>query len=246
MQQFENTNGKPVVGVIGGMGPEATICLMRRILAFTPAEDDRDHIPLLVDNNTQVPSRIKAIIEGSGDDPAPMLCDMAQKLEKSGAEALAMPCNTAHFYAPAIANSVDIPLLNMLELTARQAAKSQDSETGQTVRRVGMLASPAVRMTGVFDRAFEKNGLDVRYPDNADRLLACIKAVKAGRNDRHTLTILNDTIAELEANGAEAIIIACSELSLMADQLVSDTRKIDSIDVLARAVVEFSTKKEVA
>lgn len=235
-----------VVGVLGGMGPEATVWLMRRILAFTAAEDDCDHIPLLVDNNTQVPSRIKAIIEGDGGDPAPVLCDMAQKLEKSGAEALVMPCNTAHFYAPTIAKSVDIPLLNMLELTARQAAGVQEGENNQSVRRVGMLASPAVRMTGVFDRAFEKAALEVRYPDNADRLLACIKAIKAGRNDRQTLVILDDVIAELETSGAEAIVIACSELSLLTDQLTVAARKIDSIDVLARAALEFSTITKVA
>ncbi|MDA3919875.1 MAG: amino acid racemase [Salinisphaera sp.] len=238
--------GHRVIGVLGGMGPEATVWLMQRILAFTPADDDCDHIPLLVDSNTQVPSRIKAILGGYGEDPTPVLCDMARKLEKSGADALIMPCNTAHLYAPAIANSASIPLLNMLQLTARQAAVSQYGETNKSISRVGMLALPAVRATGVFDREIEKVALEIRYPDNADRLLACIKAVKAGRNDQHTLTILDEVIAELEVSGAQAIIIACSELSLLADQLTISTLKIDSIDVLARAAVEFSTNSEVA
>ena len=84
------------IGILGGMGPEATVLLMSRIIARTPAADDRDHVPLFVDNNTQVPSRIAALIEGTGEDPGPVLADMARRLEANGAEALAMPCNTAH------------------------------------------------------------------------------------------------------------------------------------------------------
>lgn len=84
------------------MGPEATMLLMARVVAMTAAGDDRDHVPMVIDNNTQVPSRIKALIENTGDDPGPVLASMARKLEAYGAEALAMPCNTAHHYASVI------------------------------------------------------------------------------------------------------------------------------------------------
>lgn len=90
------------IGILGGMGPEATVELISRLIATTPAQDDADHIPLMVDMNPQVPSRISRIIEGRGADPGPVLAGMAQRLQSAGAEALAMPCNTAHFYAQGI------------------------------------------------------------------------------------------------------------------------------------------------
>ena len=90
------------IGILGGMGPAATVLMMQRIIAAVPAEDDRGHIPLLVDSNTQVPSRIAALIEGTGADPTPELIRMARRLEAAGAEGLAIACNTAHHYVPRI------------------------------------------------------------------------------------------------------------------------------------------------
>jgi hypothetical protein len=104
------------VGILGGMGPEATVLLMSRLIEATPAADDSDHVPLIVDQNPQVPSRIARLLEGRGADPAPVLADMARRLEATGAEALAMPCNTAHYYAPAIRAAVGIPLIDMIGL----------------------------------------------------------------------------------------------------------------------------------
>ena len=99
------------VGILGGMGSEATIQLMRNVLHAVDAKNDSDHIPLLVHQNPQVPSRIKSLIEGKGEDPKPVLITMAQDLERAGAKALAMPFNTAHHYATAIKSSVNIPFL---------------------------------------------------------------------------------------------------------------------------------------
>src|SRR5579863_8958181 len=100
-----------VVGVIGGMGPEATVDFMHRLIAATPARDDADHLHILVDNNPKIPSRIAALIDGTGEDPTPVLRAMARGLEAQGADFLVIPCNTAHHYLPAIAESVRIPLL---------------------------------------------------------------------------------------------------------------------------------------
>ena len=86
------------IGILGGMGPAATVELMSRIIRQTPAKDDRDHLRMLVDNNPKVPSRIEAIIEGTGADPLPELQRMAQGLEAAGADFLIMACNTAHHY----------------------------------------------------------------------------------------------------------------------------------------------------
>ncbi len=138
------------VGILGGMGPQATLLLMQKVIDAVPAADDADHIPLLVDQNPQVPSRIRRLIEGAGEDPAPVLADMARRLVAGGAEALAMPCNTAHHYVPAIRAAVAVPFIDMVDLSVTKAARLAGLD-GQ----VGILASPAVRRIGLFDAALD-------------------------------------------------------------------------------------------
>src|SRR5271163_5103637 len=135
--QPELRSAHRAVGIIGGMGPEATVDLMRRVIAKTPARDDQDHIHLIVESNPKIPSRIAHLIEGSGPDPTPELIRIAVNLQRAGADALAIPCNTAHAYADSIRRAVSIPLLDMVSLTVEKIAAS-----GRT--RVGLLASTAV------------------------------------------------------------------------------------------------------
>ena len=125
------------VGILGGMGPEATILVMQKVLAAVKARDDADHIPLIVDQNPQVPSRIRHLIEGTGEDPGPVLADMARRLVAGGAQALAMPCNTAHHYAPAIRSAVAVPFLDMVEASVAHAATR-----ARPGAQIGVLASP--------------------------------------------------------------------------------------------------------
>ena len=227
------------VGVLGGMGPQATVHLMSRVMALTPAGDDADHIPLLVDNNTQVPSRIAALIDGTGANPAPVLAEMARRLEAAGAAALAMPCNTAHHYAPHIAAAVQVPFLNMVALSAERMVEAVPGRS-----RVGVLASPAVRITGIFDRALGRVGLEATHPGDPDRLLAAIRAVKAGADQRMAQVALDVAGRDLMRSGAGALLIACSELSVLTAGALplgpSPVPVIDTIDVLADAMIRFS------
>lgn len=219
------------IGVLGGMGPEATILMMSRLLAATPAGDDADHIPLLVDSNTQVPSRIAHLIDKTGEDPTPVLIGMAQKLAASGADLLAMPCNTAHSYYPAIAAAVNIPVLNMVELTASAVARAHPDGP------VGILASPAVELTGVFAQALAAHGRDVVYPADRARILSAIRTLKAGQSEL-ALPILREAAAELSSAGARVAVIGCSEFSIIAPQLSrAQLALIDSLDVLVEACV---------
>ncbi|MEO1249195.1 MAG: amino acid racemase [Pseudomonadota bacterium] len=226
------------VGILGGMGPEATVLLMSRIIARTPARDDQDHIPLIVDNNTQVPSRLRALIDGDGPDPGPALVGMARGLQAAGAQALALPCNTAHYYAPLIQAAVKIPFIDMIESTV---AAVSERPTGE--RRIGILGSPAVQMVGLFDQAFARIGATMLYPDDQDALLAGINAVKSGTDKRLACQALERAAENLTGQGAELLLIACSELSVIADSMGSDPRVVDTIDVLADGVVAFATSE---
>lgn len=221
------------VGILGGMGPEATILLMQKILAAVPAQDDADHIPLIVHQNPQVPSRIKALIEGDGRDPMPVLMSMAQDLERAGAQALAMPCNTAHHYAVAVANASSLPFLNMIDLTARKL-----SETGAGT--VGMLASPATRKVKVFDKVFKAHGLKPLWTEDENELLSIIREVKAGVGLDTLSPRLGRIAAKMTAGGADHLLVACTELSLMTHALPAVTPHTDSLDCLVEAIVDFA------
>ncbi|NGQ93184.1 aspartate/glutamate racemase family protein [Rhodobacter sp. HX-7-19] len=227
-----------LVGVLGGMGPEATILLQQRLLATVTARDDADHIPLLIDMNPQVPSRIAHLIEGTGTDPAPTLARMAQRLEAAGATALAMPCNTAHHYAPQIAAAVAIPLLNMVDLSVAHAAQSAPEGAS-----IGMLASPAVQQTGVFDPALTRAGMTALWPEDTGPMLDAIRNIKAHGPTPEARQILQDTADVLAAKGAAVIFVACTEFSLLAPDLRVAVPVIDTVDVLARAIRDHSLMK---
>lgn len=227
----------PVVGIIGGMGPQATVDLMQRVVSRTPAEDDVDHIHMIVDNNPKVPSRIAALIDETGPSPLPELVRMARGLQASGATLLAMPCNTAHGYAAEIAAAVDIPLLDMVTLAVEKVA-------GRALphRRVGLLASTAVLKLGLYEKAFSARGIETLVPARQDDLMAVIRAVKRGETGAATRDRFAAIGRELFASGADVLVIACTELSLFVDAFGPETPALDAMDVLAAEIIAAATQ----
>ena len=225
--------GEKTVGVIGGMGPEATVDFLRRLVARTPARDDVDHLHVLVDNNPKIPSRIAALIDGTGEDPTPVLCRMAQGLEAQGADFLVMPCNTAHYYLPAIARAVRIPVLDMVRLAIGKFSGGP--------RRIGLLASPAVRLVGLYKARMEQAGLDVIFPDasHEERILRVIKAVKAGKQGAEEQKDYAAVARHLREAGAGALLIACTELSVLTLPDMG-CPVVDTLDVLVEATIDVA------
>jgi aspartate racemase len=224
----------PIVGIIGGMGPEATVDLMRRVVAKTPAEDDQDHIHLIVESNPKIPSRIAHLIDGTGADPTPELIRIAANLQRAGADALAIPCNTAHAYAHSIRRAVSIPLLDMVDLTVDQIARSRRAA------RVGLLASTAVHTTELYAKAFAAHGIDTVLPARQDEVMALIKAVKRRDIGAEIQARLARVALEMKSQ-ADAVLIACSELSVISSGITVPF--VDSLDVLAQAIVTFATEE---
>lgn len=223
------------VGILGGMGPEATVLLMQRVIAAVEASDDAGHIPLIVDMNTQVPSRIRRLIEGTGADPGPVLAGMARRLQAAGAEALAMPCNTAHHYAPEIVAAASVPFIDMVALSVARAASLAGSSG-----KVGVLASPAVQRIGLFDRAFAAAELRTVYPADAAAMLAAIRGVKAAGPSPAARATLVAASVELLAEGATVQMIACTEFSLLRDAVAEGAAAFDTLDVLVDGIVAFA------
>lgn len=215
------------IGIIGGMGPEATILLMQRVMAAVRARDDADHVPLIVHQNPAVPSRIRRLIDGQGDDPGPVLARMARDLAQAGAMALAMPCNTAHAYAPQIIAATDLPFLDMRAATVAALPRG----------RIGMLASPALRITGAFDGHFRAAGLEPVWPDDDAPVLSLIRAVKAGNTGQIAHAAMA-TLAAQAARRSDHLLIACTELSLLTGGISAP--RTDSLDCLVAAIVAFA------
>ena len=224
-----------IVGILGGMGPEATVDFMQRIIRLTPAKDDGDHIRMLVDNNPKIPSRIKSIIEKTGADPLPVLVKMAKGLEKSGADFLAIPCNTAHFYWAGIQAVVNIPVLNMIELTVEKIITENPR-----IKKAGLLASTTVLITGLYKQALAEKGISILYPpeEMQNRVLQTIKKVKADECDADDIRQVQSAADYLTDNRAEALIIGCTELSVIANQNDFRVMPYDSSQVLAEEVVK--------
>jgi aspartate racemase len=215
------------VGVIGGMGPAATVEFLARLVRATPAARDGDHLHVLVDSDPAIPSRTAAILEG-GPSPAPRLCAIARGLERAGAELLAMPCNTAHAYLESIRAAVEIPALDMLAETAVRV----DAEP------VGLLATEAAIRAGLYDKAFRVRGIRAISPRVEDQkeVTWLIAAVKAGDALDALRPRLQRVVSRMARDGACAVVIGCTEISLLHDA-GSSLPGIDALDCLVGATV---------
>jgi aspartate racemase len=220
-----------VVGIIGGMGPEATVDLMRRIVAKTPARGDEDHLHLIVESNPRIPSRIAHLIDGTGPDPTSELIRIAGNLERAGADALAIPCNTAHAYADSIRRSVSIPLIDMVALSVAEIVESRPA-------RVGLLASTAVHATALYAKALSAHGIDTILPAQQRQVMELIQTVKRGDSGLQPQAALGRIAGDM-ALEVDVVLIACSELSVIAAGI--SVPFVDSLDVLAQAIIKFAT-----
>ena len=231
---------KPVeektVGVIGGLGPDATVDLMRRVIEATPAKDEADHIRMIVDNNPKIPSRIKALVEGTGASPGPIMAETARKLAAFGADFLVIPCNTAHFYYDYICSAVDIPILNMVDLTVKNVLKENPF-----VQTVGLLASEAVLLTRLYLKRFEERGVKQTSPSSElqARIMTLITKIKVGKYRVEDNIVLQAAAEELVSRRAEILIVACTELSIISDSIDVEVPIYDASQVLAEGIVRI-------
>jgi aspartate racemase len=228
-----------VVGILGGMGPEATVDLMQRIIRLTPALDDIDHIRCIVDNNPKVPSRIKAIIEGDGEHPGPCMADMGKRLENWGADFLVIACNTAHYYYKDVQQAVTIPVINLIDLVSSYFRNQYPDQ-----ENVGLLASPAVAMTGLYTTKLSALGIKDIWPDpeSQEMLLDVIKEVKKGNTGESVYSRYVKVCDNLKKKGTKTAIIACTELSALQSDLPIET--VDAAHVLAEEIIRIAKRNE--
>jgi aspartate racemase len=226
------------IGVLGGMGPEATNQLCALITANTPVRRDQDHIPVITYNNPHIPERVKAVEGGAGArSPVPEMTRTAQVLERAGADLLLLPCNLAHFFIADVQASVRIPVLNMIEETVNYTVKNYPH-----CRRVGLLASTPTIACGIYDRAFRQHDKQLLAPDSDDQASKVMQAIygREGIKCGHKTEprkLLQKAAERLLERGAELIIAGCTEVSLVLTRENSSFDVIDPLEIIARVAV---------
>jgi len=222
---------RKIIGILGGMGPEATVDLFLKVVKSTPAKRDQDHLRIIVDNNPQIPDRTAAILRG-GEDPTPALVETARNLERAGADFLIIPCNTAHYFHGRIQDAVSIPVLHMMTATA-------DEIKTRGIANVGLLASDGTVQSGLYHKALTERGVEiiVPSPSTQEKLMAAIYGVKSGEFVA-SARVAREAAEELIEAGAGAVIAGCTEIPLILKD--SDVSKpvIDATLALARAAVQ--------
>jgi len=229
-------DSQKTAGVLGGMGPEATVDFMAGVIALTDAHRDQDHVRMLVDHNPRVPNRQEAILAG-GEDPGPALAAMAAGLEAAGADFLVIPCNTAYVFANAILAATSIPLISIIDESIAAVR-----ERAPAAQRVGVLATDGCLKSGIYQAGIEAAGLQPLLPSEEEirELMAQISAIKAGEHDAATARRMAGLAAALAARGADAIIAGCTEIPLVLEAAAVGVPLISSTDVLARKTVKLA------
>ena len=226
-----------MIGILGGMGPLATADFFSKVIAATPAERDEDHIPLLIQSDPRVPARPAAILHG-GESPLPALRAGRDRLIAAGALALAMPCNTAHFWFAELQEGCPVPFLSIVDATCDEAAASAAPGS-----RIGLIATGATLAANLFDAHLTRMGFVPVLPTDAEMtslVLPGIERVKAGRA-REGGVLVEHAVHALLARGVTTVVLACTETPLALDAVESNLRDacIDSNGALARCCVRW-------
>ena len=222
---------KKTIGIIGGMGPLATADVFKKIIMNTCAQSDQEHIRVLIDNNTEIPDRTQAILY-NGKNPVPQLVKSAVSLWAMGAQILVMPCNTAHYFYNQVQNSVDIPVLNMIELTCEELKN-------KNIKKVALLATEGTVNSEIYQKVFEKNNIDFILPDPCGQKAITdliYKGVKSGNKDFDVTQVKNE-LDNIMEKGAEVLILGCTELPVAVDMYNLEYPVCDPTLVLARGAV---------
>jgi aspartate racemase len=230
------TNKQKIVGVLGGMGPDATVDFMAKVIALTPADKDQDHLHILVDHNPTVPNR-QTFILGGDEDPGPAMAAMARRLEAAGADFLVIPCNTAYAFQESILDVVGIPLISIIDESIEAVG-----EKAPGAKAVGLLATNGCLQAGVYQSAMAAKDLAAVLPedDELEQLMTLINGIKAGDKGDDVSASMRKLAEALVDRGAAAIIAGCTEIPLVLESSMLDVPLISSTDVLAQKTVQFA------
>jgi aspartate racemase len=225
-----------LVGVIGGMGPDATVDFMSRVLAATPASKDQDHVRMVIEHNPRIPSRQMAM-RGAGENPGPVIAAMAARLESAGADFLVMPCNLAHAWQGDILAATTIPFVSIIDESVKSALCRSGEQSA-----VGLMTTPGCFTAGLYQQALADadRAVIAQTQDELAETMRLVEKIKAGDRSQDVAKGLRDLADRLIGRGAKILIAACTEFPLVLNESMFDVTLISSTDVLAKKTVALA------
>jgi len=226
---------KNAIGVLGGMGPLATVDFINKLIRLTPARCDQEHIPLLVYSVPQIPDRSDHILHHSAS-PLPGMLEGVRNLTQSGVGCIVVPCHTAHYWYPELQSATEVEIFNIAEITVDMLSEKP------AVQRVGLLATEGTIRAGIYQQTLAKQDLTPIVPGKStqDKITEIIAWVKANRI-KESASLLQEVVEELLADGSDRIILACTEIPLVTDHLDTHLNSLclDATEALALACIDW-------
>jgi aspartate racemase len=227
---------KKTIGILGGMGPEATVYFFSLITRDTAAGRDQDHIPVIIYNWPQIPERTAALL-GKGPSPVPLLRKGVRLLERAGADFIVIPCITAHAFLADFRTAIRIPILSLLDEALNFGLK-----TVPGLKQAGLLASTGTIRSGLFHQTFAAAGIEIITPTDKGqaKVMEAIfgkGGIKAGFSEGRPKKLITDVGRRLIRRGAQAIIAGCTEIPLVLDDRDIPVPLIEPMRLAARAAI---------
>lgn len=193
-----------LLGILGGMGPEATVHFFEKIVETTEANTDQDHIPVIVYSDPRVPDRTLAFL-GKGKSPLEDLLKGIKKLEESGASLIAIPCNSAHLWLKEMRESTRVEILNMVDIAVEKFGRHD---------RVGLIATTLTVESRLYESPLVARGVEVLLPEDQESVMEHIRLIKGGEKEKAREYLLG-VADELIDSGATHILAGCTEVPLV-------------------------------
>ncbi|MDO5713959.1 MAG: amino acid racemase [Tissierellia bacterium] len=222
------------IGILGGMGPLATVDLFQKIVLHTNAKNDQDHIPMIIDNNTRIPDRTESILNKDGAC-VKELFNSCHRLEKAGVDFIIIACNTSHYYYDELIKYTSTPILHMPRITAKKVKK-------KGIKKVGILGSIGTMKVGLYQHALKEVGVEYLVPNTKEQNMVhdlIYKGVKAGYYPKDGFG-MEKVLESLKEQGAEAFILGCTELPLGMENYPWEYTWIDPTLELAKEAILFA------
>ncbi|MCC5910709.1 MAG: aspartate/glutamate racemase family protein [Clostridiaceae bacterium] len=229
-----------VIGILGGMGPEATCEIFRRIIKLTDVEDDKDHIRVIIDSNSKIPDRTKSILY-KGVSPINEMVETAKNLEIAGVDFIIMPCITAHYFIDEIQKNIAIPIINALEETNKYVEKTYPS-----IEKLGILATTGTIKMQLFQHAMKGKEIILPNKEMQEMVMDTIYGVggiKSGNTSSHAIKKLVSAVETMKSQGIEAVVAGCTEIGLVMTSEYINLPVIDPLTILAKKAID--TAKEI-
>jgi aspartate racemase len=229
-----------IIGILGGMGPEATLYLFQKIIKNTEAVRDQDHLRVLIDNNPKIPDRTPAIL-GSGENPLTMIIETAKNLERAGADFIIIPCVSAHYFIKELEEATVIPVISIIDEVAEEIERRLPG-----IQRIGLIATTGTIRAGLFQDRLREIGIEVLVPlprEQENLVMSAIygeSGIKAGLislENKEKILRASNTLIE---KGAQGIIGGCTEVPLAVQQSDLKVPFFDSLNILSLSAIHIA------